>query len=269
MPHMNLIYSFTTEKIFDNIKAQLKPVVNRKTPFQIVFDLSSFDYFRQRDDQCAFHLRPKISTDAVELQKVIKNQLSNLIKNKRVFEAHLTLGQTTVSNISDVLDEIKARWTTIEFTVDRVYMISRENHPENLFTIKNEILLLDQEKDSLPLALVIPVKSATLNYLCIILLNQVSSRVLHIFENTSFQPCKSFRIILNDYENGPVDADLHSKIESIQKFILDFDSNSVGFDPTTSCLFLKPTDTELVRRLNILDKNKYDGTFNFRRNTSK
>ncbi|CAF3324543.1 unnamed protein product [Rotaria socialis] len=136
MPHINLIYPFTAEKKFDNIKAQLKPVVNRKTPFQIVFDLSSFDYIGQRDDQCTFHLRPKISTDAVELQKVIKN--------KRAFEAHLTLGQATVSKISDILDEIKARWTTTEFTVDRVYMISRENHPENLFTINNLHLILIQ-----------------------------------------------------------------------------------------------------------------------------
>ncbi|CAF1045316.1 unnamed protein product [Rotaria sp. Silwood1] len=264
MPHINLIYPFTPEKNFDNIKVQLEPILNRIKPFQIQFDASSFHYFQQRGDECTYHLRPKISTDVVELQKLIQNQLLNLIKNKRPFEAHLTLGQTTGSKISDVLIEMKAIWKTIEFTVDRVYMISRENHPENLFTIKNEILLLGQENESLPLAIsnltVNPSKPLAVNYLCIISPNQFSSHLLHLFENTSLQPCKPFRIILAEYENGPIDSDLRSKLESTTKFTLDFGSDSIDYDQTTSRLFLKPTNMESIHRLNILDESKYDGT---------
>ncbi|CAF3962533.1 unnamed protein product, partial [Rotaria sp. Silwood1] len=35
MPHINLIYPFTPEKNFDNIKVQLEPILNRIKPFQI------------------------------------------------------------------------------------------------------------------------------------------------------------------------------------------------------------------------------------------
>ncbi|CAF2596780.1 unnamed protein product [Rotaria sp. Silwood2] len=264
MPHINFMYPFTPECNFDNIKTQLEPILNRIKPFQIQFDQSSFHYFKQRGDECTYHLRPKNSTDVVELQKLIQNELLNLIKNKRAFEAHLTLGQTTTSKISDVLIEMQAVWKTIEFTVDRIYMISRENHPENLFTIKNEILLLGQENETLPLAIsnltINPIKSPSINYLSIIAPNEFSSRFLHLFENTSFRPCKSIRIILAEYENGPIDSDLRSKLESTTKFTLDFEQNSIGYDQTTSRLFLKPINIESIRQLNIIDDNKYDGT---------
>jgi len=264
MPHINLIYPFVRESNFDNIKVQLESILHRKKPFQMEFDQSSFHYFQQRGDQCTYHLRPKISTDIVELQKLIQNQLSNIIPSKRAFEAHLTLGQTTTSKIVDVLSEIKAKWTTIEFTVDRICMISRENHPDNLFTIKHEILLLNQVDETIPLAIsnlaVSPVKPLVINYLCIILPNGFSSHLLHLFEHTSFRPAKQFQIILAEYENGPINADLRSKLESTSKFTIDFGQDSIDFDETTSRLFLKPTDIEPIRRLNILDDNKYDGT---------
>jgi 2'-5' RNA ligase len=264
MPHINLIYPFTPEGNFENIKTHLEPIINRKKPFQIEFDESSFGYFIQKDDGCTYHLQPKHITDTVELQKLIQNQISYLIKNKRAFEAHLTLGQTTTSKISDVLIEMKAKWKTIEFTVDRVYMISRENHPESLFTIKNEILLLDKEEESLPLAIsnlaINSVKSPSINYLCIILPNEFFSRFLDQFEKTSFRVSKPFRIILAEYENGPVNPELRLKIESRSKFTLDFGRDSLDFDETTSRLFLKPTNMEIIHQLNVLDDSKYDGT---------
>jgi 2'-5' RNA ligase len=264
MPHINLIYPFIPEGNFENMKALLEPIINRKKPFQIQFDESSFSYFKQRGDECTYHLQPKNSTDVVELQKSIQNQISHLIKNKRAFQAHLTLGQTTTTKISDVFIELKAKWKTIEFTVDRLYMISRENHPENLFTIKNEIFLLDQQDESLPLAIsnlaINTVKSPSLNYLCIILPNDFFSSFLHRFEKSSFRASKPFRIILAEYENGPVNPELRSKLESRSKFILDFGQNSLDFDETTSRLFLKPTNMEIIHQLNVLDNSKYDGT---------
>ena len=152
MPHINLIYPFTPEANFDKIQTQLESILTREKPFQIQFNQSSFHYFKQKGDQCTYHLRPTVGTNVVELQKLIQSQLFNSTNNKHAFEGHLTLGQTTTSKISDVLNEIKANWKTIEFTVDRIYMISRENQPENLFIIKKEILLLGQEEKSISYA---------------------------------------------------------------------------------------------------------------------
>ncbi|CAF1457117.1 unnamed protein product [Adineta steineri] len=257
MPHINLIYPFVPENNFDNIKVQLELICNRRKPFQIQFNQSSFEYFKQRGDLCTYHLRPTMSTDIVELQKSIQNQLSNIIKTKRGFEAHLTLGQTTTSEISNTLIDIKNKWTTIEFTVDRIYMISRENHPDNLFTIKKEILLLSQE-ESIPLA--ISNKPSVINYLCIIPTNEFSSFLLRLFEHTSFQPLKSFRLILAEYEAGPINTDLRSKLESTLKFTINFTQDSINYDETTSRVYLKPTNMESIHQLNILDDSKYDGT---------
>jgi hypothetical protein len=143
-------------------------------------------------------------------------------------------------------------------------MISRENHPENLFTIKNEILLLDQEDQSLPLALsnltINSVQSTAMNYLCIILPNEFHSRFLHLFKRTSFRASESIGIVLAEYDNGPVDSDLRSKLQSTPKFTLDFGRDSLGYDETTSRLFLKPTNLEVIYQLNVLDDRKYDGT---------
>ncbi|CAF1157808.1 unnamed protein product [Adineta steineri] len=257
MPHINLIYPFVPENNFDNIKVQLELICNQRKPFQIQFNQSSFEYFKQRGDLCTYHLRPTISTDIVELQKLIQNQLSNIIKTKRAFEAHLTLGQTTTSKISNTLIDIKNKWTTIEFTIDRIYMISRENHPENLFTIKREILLLSQE-ESIPLA--ISNKPSAINYLCIIPTNEFSSFLLGLFEHTSFQPLKPSRLILAEYEAGPVNTDLRSKLESTLKFTINFTQDSINYDETTSRVYLKPTNIEPIHQLNILDDSKYDGT---------
>jgi 2'-5' RNA ligase len=68
MPHINFIYPFVSEGNFENIKSQLEPILRRKKPFQIQFDQSSLDYFKQRGDECTYHLRPKNSTEIVELQ---------------------------------------------------------------------------------------------------------------------------------------------------------------------------------------------------------
>ena len=80
------------------------------------------------------------------------------------------------------------------------------------------------------------------------------SRIHHFNHQTGF------RIILAEYENGPVDSDIRSKLESTPKFTLMFGQDSLNFDQTTSRLFLKPTNMETIHDLNVLDGTKYDGT---------
>ena len=142
MPHINLIYPFVAEANFTHAREQLAPLVNRMKPFTVRFDQSSVTYFSQKGDGCTYHLHPTADAELIELQRVIDAQMNPASKKKRPFAAHLTLGQTTASAVSNVLAEIKAKWTPVEFQVDRVFMISRENNPENLFTVKDEILLL-------------------------------------------------------------------------------------------------------------------------------
>ncbi|UJR26915.1 hypothetical protein I4U23_008224 [Adineta vaga] len=256
MPHINLIYPFVPESNFDNIKTQLELVLHRQKPFSIQFDQNSFHYFQQKDNDCTYHLQPTDTTNVIDLQKLIQDQLIKICKKKRPFEAHLTLGQSKIKIIDNVFTKLKSNWSTIEFTVDRIYMISRENHPENLFTIKNEILLLNQ-KDELNVS---QVTCSPTNTLSILSPNGFSTRVHQLFERTSFQPLKSFRIILADYENGPINNDLRSKLESTLKFTIEFGQDSLGYDETSSRVFLKPSNIEAIQQLQILDQTKYDGS---------
>ena len=256
MPHINLIYPFVPEVDFEKVKQLLEVVLHRQRPFQIQFNQASLNYFQQRGDDCTYHLRPNVCTDIIELQKVIQNQLSHVQIKKKPFEAHLTLGQATKGNITTVLNEIQAKWQTIEFTVDRVYMISRENHPENLFTIKHEILLLDEPSN----AMANPIKPTVFNQLGIVLSQEFVEQISRLFERTSFRPLKSFRMILADYETGPVNSEFRSKLESISKFTLEFRQDSLAFDERISQLILKPSNLNVIQQLNVLDETKYDGT---------
>ncbi|CAF2637333.1 unnamed protein product [Rotaria sp. Silwood2] len=271
MPHINLIYPFVSDSEFANIKIQLDSILNQRKQFEIEFDKTSFEYFKQKGNECTFHIRPKINKDVVELQQIIENFLPNYLKSIRPFEAHLTLGQTTTSRISDMLIEMKAKWKPIKFIIDRVCMISRENNPDDLFTIKNQVLLVGSEENNnnnneqlvsieKPSLIEICPTLTAKNYLCVIPPNEFSSRLLFLFEDTSFRPHKPFQIILAEYDGIPNESDLRLKIGSIPKFTIDFGARSICFNYSISRLFLKPTDIEPIKRLNLNNNDNLDGT---------
>ncbi|CAF1293269.1 unnamed protein product [Adineta steineri] len=265
MPHINLIYPFIPESEFANMKIKLDSVFNAEGPFQIEFDQSSFQYFTQKRGECTFHLRPKQTENVIELYKKIEKVLPNYLLKDRPFEAHLTLGQTTTSRISDVFIEMKAKWKKITFTVDRICMISRENDPNDLFSIKNQVLLgesMEEDHDNTchsndvcSKPTILPSLS-TKNYLCIIPPFEFSSHLLHLFEGTSFRPWKPFRIVLGDCEDSNL---VNLQIETITKFTLNFGPRSICFNYSNSQLFLKPTDIDSLERFNINNDNNFDG----------
>ena len=265
MPHINLIYPFVTEENFAKAKERLEIVLKREKPFQIRFDALSFHYFKQGGDECTYHLQPSAAPEIVRLQNLIQNQLADIPKKKRAFQAHLTLGQTTALEIDQVLADMRVQWQTVEFPIDRIYMISRENHPDNLFVIKNEVLLLDQADEASSLSgLDFPVHQPIVpkNYLCLVLPNELTNRIFRSFENTSLQPTTQCRLILAEYDNNPVNPELRSKLESKTKFTLIFGPDALQFDQSTSRLYLRPTNIEVIEQLNVLDHQKYDGTLN-------
>ncbi|CAF2141839.1 unnamed protein product [Rotaria magnacalcarata] len=271
MPHINLFFPFAPESEFNNIKIRLETILNARPSFEIEFDNKSIDYFKQKGNECTFHLRPKVNKHVIELQQIIENLLPNNLRSKRPFEAHLTLGQTTTSRISDIMVEMKANWKPIKFTIDRVCMISRENDPNDLFSIKNQVLLVganeqhDDEQQPMPIEtpetnVETRSMSTSKSRLCIIPPNEFSTRLLHLFEDTSFRPMKPFQIVLAEYDKAPKEYDLHSRINSISKFTVDFGARSICFNYSTSRLFLKPNDMEPIQRLNLNNSNDFDGT---------
>ena len=275
MPHINLIYPFVPETEFGRIKTQLDSILNASNAFDIEFDATSFQYFKQKSE-CTFHLRPNVTKAVCDLQKLIQDELvKSLPINSRPFEAHLTLGQTTTSRISDLLIEMKAKWQSMRFPIDRVYLISRENDPNDLFSIKSQILLVgnkteetnkEKKEQQQPIPINTntsrPIKRNTSSklYLCAVPPDEFSSRLMHLFEDTSFRPVKPFRIVLAEYETKPNELELRLKFSSIDKFTINFGARSICFNYSTARLFLKPTSLEALRQFNPNSDPDFDGT---------
>ena len=273
MPHINLVYPFAPETEFSTLKSRLDSVLNQRQALEIEFDQSSIQYFKQKGQECTFNLRPKRNKDVVELYEAIKNQLTDYIKDTRSFEPHLTLGQATTSRISDVLYEIKAKWKPIKFTIDRVCLISRQNDSNDLFSIKNQVLLVgstSSESISYEQPVVIKEKPTVNNKiipsaplkttLCIVPPMEFSSRLLHLFEETSFRPQQPFRIVLAEYSTYPNETELRTQIEVVPKFTVNFGARSICFNYSTTRLFLKPMDIEPIGKLNLLKNQDFDGS---------
>lgn len=265
MPHINLIYPFVPEEQFGQIKQQLEPILHRHHPFPVRFDPSSFEFFKQKGEDCTYHLRPTGSQRVVELYKTIESNLRHVPTKKRQFEAHLTLGQTTTAHIDDVLREMTAQWTSFDFLVDRVYLISRENHPENLFTIKEEIILLGKDDQSISSSIsntnLDSAHASPKDCLFIQPSKGFCSRILHLFHDIqSFRPSSTSRIVLAELNGPTVDAQLRGKLESTPKFTLHFGPTSISFDAKTSHLCLQTIDLEHIERFNAHTGSQCDGT---------
>ena len=269
MPHINLIFPFAPESKFAEIKEQLGELLLKRKPLDIEFDPSSLHYFPQKGSECTFHLRPKLTADVVELQGFIQQSLAGyLVTGTRPFEAHLTLGQTTNSRISDVLIEMKAKWQTMRFTIDRVCMISRENDPNGAFEIKSQMYLLCHKDKQIDLPIAPPPPARidpphalpSKTSLCLVPPDEFSARLLRLLEGTSFRPVKPFRIVLCELDNEHIEPELRARFESMRKVTVDFGPRSICFNYSTSRLFLKPTDGQALDGFNALLGNQVDGT---------
>ena len=238
MPHINLVYPFVPEKDFPSIKSRLESVVHQHRPFCIQFDASSFHYFEQKGKVCTYHLRPAECREGVALQKSIETQLPSALRSSRPFEAHLTLGQCTTSEMPNRLRDLTTNWKPVDFLVDRIFLISRENHPEDRFVIKEEIPLLGLTDST-----------STRQARCSLNVwapKNFSSRLTNLFDGLFFVPRDPCRIILAEYDDCLVDPTLRRDLESLMHFDLTFGPDSLLFDPPTSRLSLRPTNSDLL-----------------------
>lgn len=264
MPHINLLYPFVPESEFDQVKEKLENILAEKAPFDIEFDTSSFHYFEQKGQQCTFHLRPKVSEKVIEIQKLICDAFSDDSNSTAPsFEAHLTLGQVPKFRISDVIIEMKSKWTPMRFKVDRLSMISRQDDPNAKFSVKKQLFLLgrpsrddDQShQDQLPTPSPEPISMPTTPVkkspppltsklsLCIVPPNEFSTRLLHLFEHIpSFSASQPFRIVLKEFDQHPNIVDLDAQLIQIPKFTMTFGSKSICYNYSTGRLFLNPSN---------------------------
>lgn len=114
----------------------------RRVPFEV--SLADFESFRHRRGKHTVWLDPQ-PNDAVErLHVAIGNSLldcDNEFKNSnRRFQPHLSVGQCQGrEHTSQLVDQLQTAWEPVSFDVKKVSLISRNDPPDDVFLVENEI----------------------------------------------------------------------------------------------------------------------------------
>eukprot|EP01130_Rhizamoeba_saxonica_P002670 TRINITY_DN12430_c0_g1_i1.p1 TRINITY_DN12430_c0_g1~~TRINITY_DN12430_c0_g1_i1.p1 ORF type:complete len:615 (+),score=106.18 TRINITY_DN12430_c0_g1_i1:2-1846(+) len=140
MPHINLLYPFIPDTKFISIKEKLTEALYEIPSFEM--GLNNFSHFTFRNGDCSLHLTPETKANSLnKLQSLLGDlfphctELSN--KGENGYNGHLTVGQF---NINDpTMESFQKDWSPINFTVDKIYLISRTG--DSPFEVKEEIEL--------------------------------------------------------------------------------------------------------------------------------
>jgi len=146
MPHITLLYPFRPESEFNSLESVFKKRLEDIKPFELVLD--SFKYFRHGKQRFTMWLEPKPQELVMDLQKKIQSifpDCDDVSLFKGGFTPHLSLGQIKGSDILDMtLQDLNARWKSLKFIVDRIFLIARERSKNSVFKVKKSISFLKQ-----------------------------------------------------------------------------------------------------------------------------
>ncbi len=143
MPHITLLYPFFSQSEFPQITPSFEEIGKTISPFTIV--LREFGYFSQKKKRYVLWLAPEKKEPIVELQTQLSDLSSGLsleLKSNRSFSPHMTMGRFQgEDSFWAGKKECEDGWEAVTFTVDRFFMISRNDPPDDVFRVDQEILL--------------------------------------------------------------------------------------------------------------------------------
>jgi len=143
MPHITLFYPFRPEKEYPAIEQMFIEKCRTIKPFEI--NLNSFHYFSHKNQQYTMWLNP-------EPVNLIRQLLSNFLKLipdcddvnkfKNGFTPHLSVGQTKGKvRIGRIINDLQNNWKPLNFLLDEIYFISRDNFKSSKFQISRKFQL--------------------------------------------------------------------------------------------------------------------------------
>ena len=130
MPHINLLYPFFPSDQFPDLVSQLRNATSQMEPFSITF--SEFRFFKH-NKSCTLWLNPVPENPVKQLQQLLEqtfpicNDLSQRSEEGVGFTPHCSVGQFPTSAIVKNQSAFQSQWKPIQFTVNEVYVIAREN----------------------------------------------------------------------------------------------------------------------------------------------
>jgi 2'-5' RNA ligase len=143
MPHITLLYPFRPEHEFDLLELSFKKICENLKSFEI--HLESFNFFQHGKQRYTLWLEPKPQKLINNLQRQIQvaaPDCNDVTLFKGGFTPHLSLGQITGRVLLDkTLLNLKPQWKSLQFTLDRIFIIAREASKNSIFQIKKIIFI--------------------------------------------------------------------------------------------------------------------------------
>ncbi len=148
MPHITLLYPFRPKNEFNDLEKEFYNVCSHIKSFNINFRI--FKYFHHRHQNYTIWLNPEpyklLSQLQAELLTIVPD-CDDVNKHKNGFTPHLSVGQIKgKEKLIQIIERLQTSWSELNFTLNSICFISRENDKQSKFEIIKKIPLNRREK---------------------------------------------------------------------------------------------------------------------------
>ena len=136
MPHITLLYPFRPVSAFEQVVPPLAKACRSLEPFEV--HLTRFDLFAHSRRNATVYLVPEPARPLKVLQKALLEIVPDCDDVTRFaggFIPHLSVGQTRSQEAHALCTRWQASWQPLSWTLAHVYLIWRNEPPDDVFRI--------------------------------------------------------------------------------------------------------------------------------------
>ena len=136
MPHITLLYPFRSVSAFEQVMPALAQACRSLEPFEV--QLTRFDLFAHSRRNVTLYLVPEPARPLKVLQKALLEIVPDCDDMTRFaggFTPHLSVGQTRNQEAHALCAGWQASWQPLAFTLAHIYLIWRNDPPDDVFRI--------------------------------------------------------------------------------------------------------------------------------------
>ena len=136
MPHITLLYPFRPVSAFEQVTPLLTQVCRSLEPFEV--KLTRFDLFIHTRRNATLYLIPEPARELKVLQEALVEIVPDCDDVTRFgggFTPHLSVGQIRSQEAHALCAGLQATWQPLAFTLLHVYLIWRNDPPDDVFRV--------------------------------------------------------------------------------------------------------------------------------------
>ena len=142
MPHITLLYPFRPVSAFEQVAPLLSRACRSVEPFGV--KLARFDLLVHSRRKATLYLVPEPAGAFKVIQKALLETVPDCDDVTRFaggFRPHLSVGQTRSREADSLRAKLQATWQPLAFTLSHIYLIWRNDPPDDVFRIGPELSL--------------------------------------------------------------------------------------------------------------------------------